>query len=382
VQIVSEPLVQTDLFTGTSNSSFLEDQIITYIGSKRTLLDFIGEGVKKVKARLGKEQLRTFDVFSGTGIVSRLLKLHSCFLHSNDLERYAEIANQCYLSNIEDIDLTAVEDAIGFINDRASKSIERGFISELYAPENDRDIQIGERAFYTTTNALFIDAARKLVDMYSADLHPYLVAPLIYEASVHTNTSGVFKGFYKNSSTGVGQFGGNGRNALTRILGRIHIPMPLFSSVSCECRITRADANRIAKDPDTGNYDLAYVDPPYNQHPYGSNYFMLNLIADYQRPCDISKVSGIPTNWNRSPYNKRQHAKFAFSELIDDLDAKYVLVSFNSEGFISMTEMTQVLERFGHVETISTQYNAFRGSRNLNGRDIYVTEFLYLLEKT
>ena len=379
--IVSEPTLQADLFTGISNSRFLEDQIITYIGNKRALLDFIGVGIRKAKTRLGKDRIRTIDVFSGSGIVSRFLKMHSSYLHSNDLERYAEVVNRCYLTNLEEIDQVAIEDALMYINDEASKNTEPGFISELYAPEDDNYIRKGERVFYTARNARFIDTARKLIDTFNTDLREYLLAPLLYKASVHANTSGVFKGFYKDSATGIGQFGGNGKNALTRILGDIHIPMPVFSGFSCNFRVTRGDANEIVKEVDVGNFDVAYVDPPYNQHPYGSNYFMLNLIADYVRPDNISKVSGIPIEWNRSDYNKRNKAEHAFIELIDNLDAKLILISFNSEGFITKESMLRLLERSGRVETISTQYNTFRGSRNLGGRDRYVTEFLYLLEK-
>lgn len=378
---VSEPSVQKDLFSDTSEKQYLEDQIITYIGNKRALLGFIGKGINQVKKRLGKKRLRSIDIFSGSGIVSRYLKRHSSFLHANDLEKYVEVINRCYLSNPDEINYTELQRAISYVNQEASRNPKPGFISDLYAPADDNNIRQGERVFYTTRNAEFIDTARKLINNLNSSLQTYLLAPLLYKASVHTNTSGVFKGFYKNSKTGKGQFGGNGRNALSRILGKIYIPEPVFSSCSCEYKVTRGDANEVAKRNDVANFDLAYVDPPYNQHPYGSNYFMLNLIAEYKRPQNISRVSGIPKDWNRSNYNKRREIKEALVKLIDNLDARFVLVSFNSEGFIEKEDMVSTLEKFGDVETISTEYNAFRGSRNLSQRDLYVTEYLYLLEK-
>jgi adenine-specific DNA-methyltransferase len=138
--------------------------------------------------------------------------------------------------------------------------------------------------------------------------------------------------------------------------------------------------------------DLAYLDPPYNQHPYGSNYFMLNLILENKYPENISNVSGIPDNWNRSAYNKKQSACSALSELVNNIKAKYILISFNSEGFISLDEMKDMLEKIGKVQVLETSYNTFRGCRNLkalskgnyaekSNRDIHVTEYLYLLEK-
>ncbi|MHB9293963.1 hypothetical protein Holit_03082 [Hollandina sp. SP2] len=127
--------------------------------------------------------------------------------------------------------------------------------------------------------------------------------------------------------------------------------------------------------------DLAYLDPPYNQHPYGSNYFMLNVILDYAYPENTSTVSGIPKNWNRSNYNKGKYALSTLTELVTDIKAKYVLLSFNSEGFIGLDEMKNMLHKIGNVEVLETAYNTFRGSRNLNNREIHVKEYLYLLEK-
>jgi adenine-specific DNA-methyltransferase len=102
-----------------------------------------------------------------------------------------------------------------------------------------------------------------------------LLGPLLSEASVHANTAGVFKGFYKNRHTGVGQFGGSGSDALTRILGRIVLEVPVLSLFECEYEVFQEDANALVHK--LRGLDLAYIDPPYNQHPYGSNYFMLNL---------------------------------------------------------------------------------------------------------
>ena len=72
--------------TVQEDPAFLREQIITYIGNKRALLDFIGSAVQRVKSRLGKQKLVAADLFSGSGIVSRFLKQHASLLISNDLE--------------------------------------------------------------------------------------------------------------------------------------------------------------------------------------------------------------------------------------------------------------------------------------------------------
>ena len=127
--------------------------------------------------------------------------------------------------------------------------------------------------------------------------------------------------------------------------------------------------------------DVAYFDPPYNQHPYGSNYFMLNLIATYERPSEVSNVSGIPVDWNRSRYNQRAEAAAALFDAVRCCPARFILISYNSEGFIPQSQFLSELESLGRIEVCETRYNTFRGSRNLRDRAIHLTEYLYLLEK-
>ncbi len=359
---------------------FLTEQIITYIGNKRALLQFIATALDVVKGDLCKEKLDTADLFSGSGIVSRFLKQYSNRMYVNDLEDYCETINRCYLANADDIDMDELKRSYDDITGKLeSGQLRRGFISEMYSPADDNDIRDGERVFYTARNAMYIDTARQLIEDVPQPYRTYLLAPLIYEASVHNNTSGVFKGFYKNSETGRGQFGGNGRNALTRIMADIHLQLPVFSKYTCEVNVYKRDANVLAKELPTT--DVVYLDPPYNQHPYGSNYFMLNLINNYVRPDDVSPVSGIPKGWNTSVYNKRQDALSAMMDLCRSVKARYLLISFNNEGFISRDDMIGMLERIGEVQVFDRQYNAFRGSRNLRGRDIHVKEYLYLVKK-
>lgn len=387
----------------TENPEFLQNQLITYIGNKRALLDFIGEGVREVQKRLGRSQLSCLDVFAGSGIVSRYLKQYASSLTVNDLEKYSCIINRCYLSNKSEINIEELQKLHSSLCkkiDRKMASLEKsekgfknaGFISELYAPSDEEKIEKGERCFYTPYNAAYLDLARQLIEKEVApELRDFFIAPLLSEASIHANTAGIFKGFYKNSKTGTGQFGGNGRNSLSRIRGKIELPFPVFSEFECRSRVFSSDANLLVKDEAVyepefttdGSFDLAYFDPPYNQHPYGSNYFMLNLIAEYCRPDvqNISCVSGIPRDWNRSDYNNKRRVTEVFLELVRNVRAKYVLVSFNSEGFIPKDEMISLLSSCGKVNVLESEYNAFRGSRNLSGRDIHVKEFLFLVEK-
>ena len=361
------------------SAPFLTQQLITYIGNKRRLLPFIGEALYEVKKRLGKEKLSIFDAFSGSGAVARFFKAHADLLLVNDLEAYSETANRCYLANAEELPQKELKEIYQNLLQRLNEEpLKKGFIADLYAPEDENHIRADERAFYTPRNALFIDTARQYIEEVDPALRHFFIAPLLSEASVHANTAGVFKGFYKDKETKTGRFGGTNRNALSRITGDIELPFPVWSRFSCPVRIFRQDTNALASQLD--EVDLVYLDPPYNQHPYGSNYFMLNLILSYQRPEGLSQISGIPGDWNRSIYNKRHKAEAAFGELVRNIKAKFILVSFNSEGFISSERMQFILGEVGQVEVFETAYNTFRGSRNLRGRQTHVSEYLYLVE--
>jgi adenine-specific DNA-methyltransferase len=359
---------------------FLSRQLITYIGSKRALLGLIGQAVERVESRLGKDRLRVFDAFSGSGVVSRFLKAHASRLVSNDLEDYAAVAARCYLTNRSTVDIEALARIVGDLNARvAAEPLPVGFIEEMYAPRDETRITKEDRVFYTRANARRLDNYRRLIECQPPWFRDLLLGPLLSKASIHANTAGVFKGFYKDRCTRVGQFGGSGSDALVRILGEIRLEAPILSRFECECEVYQEDANVLA--PRLKPLDLAYVDPPYNQHPYGSNSFMLNLLVHYRRPTHVSRVSGIPTDWRRSGYNVRARSLQLLRRLLEDIDAPFLLVSFNNEGFIAPEEMRTLLTGLGSVETLETRYNAFRGSRNFTNRPIHVTEQLFLVER-
>ncbi|MBQ9102879.1 MAG: DNA adenine methylase [Treponema sp.] len=363
------------------NPEFLTTQIITYLGNKRRLLEHIEKEILLIAEKLNCQKLVCADLFSGSGIVARMLKKYSSNLIVNDLENYSAVINGCYLINKKDFPVREYSALKSKIEELCSIEKIPGIISQNYAPQNDKDIQKGERVFYTRQNALLIDTYRRLIDdvVKEEPLKKFFLAPLITEASIHVNTSGVFKGFYKDKNTGIGCFGASGKNALPRIFGKIELKTPVFSNFESGLEIFQKDAVVLSKE--LKNLDITYLDPPYNQHPYGSNYFMLNLILKNKLDANISKVSGIVQNWNRSVFNKPYAALSSMEEIISGISSKYVIISYNSEGFISFDQMSGMLKKYGNLKTVEIKYNTFRGSRNLKNRDIHVREYLFVLEK-
>jgi adenine-specific DNA-methyltransferase len=358
---------------------YFSSQLITYLGNKRSLLPFLHSGFKVVQERLGKEKLICLDGFAGSGVVSRLLKTISSELHTNDLEDYSFTCNSAFLKNKSDVSKKKLIKYIDFLNENKRYSDEIGFIRGNYAPKDDNNVQQGERVFYTNDNARIIDNVRELLNDFPEPYRTLCLAALLVKASIHNNTSGVFKGFHKKD--GIGHFGGKGENALTRIKGEIILDLPLLSDFECPVNVYQKDINELIKNSSLPEFDLVYYDPPYNQHPYGSNYFMLNIING-GKPIDIQDgVSGISKDWNKSDYNRARVAEQSMDELIKNTKAKYILISYNNEGIIGVDNFRAILSRYGNVSLHEQEYNAYRGSRNLNDRDIKVNEWLWIVEK-
>jgi len=363
------------------NPKYLTEQLITYIGNKRTLLPFIGESIETIKKEIGKQNLITFDGFAGSGVVSRFLKQHSTKVYANDMEKYSQVITKSFLSNESEIDKKYLNEIVDYLNENKFFGKKIGVIEKLYAPRDTKNPQVDERCFYTKENAKIIDTIRVLIDekIHEEKYRDIFLSLLIQKASVHTNTSGVFKGFYKSKTTGIGKFGGDGENALSRIKGEISIEPIILSNYECDYEVFSGDTNQIVKN--IQDLDLVYYDPPYNQHPYGSNYHILNTIYENVEPKKLSKVAGIREDWNKSEYNKKINAEKAMENLIENTNSKYILVSYNDEGIISSDKMLEILSNFGKVELKTKLYNTFRGSRNLGERSNKVTEQLYVLKK-
>ncbi len=368
-----------------ANEAYVKQPMITMIGNKRKLVGGIYSVVQDVwRACGGERRLRVLDGFAGSGVVSRMLvsspEVGTVF--SNDLETYSRLCGECYLKVPSEAEQRRIAEHIAEANRLATEGpFVEGVVSRLYAPRITAYVQEGERCFYTRENALAIDTIRDYVErQVEVELRAWVLAPLLVKASIHTNTGGVFKGFYKKD--GVGHFGGEGENALERIMAPIRLEMvrwPLGAALA-SVRVFQEDINSLLESDRVDQLDLIYLDPPYNQHPYGSNYFMLNVIASGEEPRDISGVSGIPRGWNKSRYNKAAEASVAMKDLLQKALAKstYVLISYNNEGIIEPAVWEKLLEGY-KWRVYERPYDTYKASRNLDERSLKVVEKMYLV---
>ncbi len=363
----------------------MTDQIITYLGNKRKILPHITKCLDVIEEREGGRRLSMADAFSGSGVVSRLLKTRATHLYVNDCSGYSETINRCFLANPTKLFMRQVNVHIAKANELADADVldeQDAWISRHWSPKGE--IEPGNRVYYTEQNGRRIDIIRNFIATLPEKHQPFLLAPLLVEASIHNNTNGQFTAFYKDGDKGA--FGGSKGNDVRRITTPIRIKSPVQHCCDTKVHIDRDDANEWING--LPEIDVLYLDPPYNKHPYCIYYFLLDIINDWDKTIEIpDSYRGQPKNWVKSAYNSSRHAVGAFKDLIENAPTKYILLSYNDEGIIPIDVMEEILENAGTVEKIPIDhkvYNRLRGiadyKREKEARD--VKEFIWMLTKT
>lgn len=344
-------------------------QLIPYIGNKRKLLDIINQAIELTEVKDG-----TFvDLFSGSTVVARFAKQLGFRVLSNDWEPYSEqiAIGTVVLNEVPSFaNLGGCEKVFKMLNDVAP--IE-GYVTKHLCPSDDENLNHeSDRLFYMRKNGMKIDAMRELIstwvdeDKITSLEFAYIMASFMYSASYVSNTSGVFKGFHRG-------WGGSNGTAVYRICSDIVLkPSPLCDNGKKNLS-TRQDAGKLVHNLTDllGDVpDIIYLDPPYNQHPYGSNYHVLNTITLWDEPDFPEKItrgtkSAIRLDWRterRSAYNSHRKAAQEFQELIDNISAKFILTSYSTEGNIPLETMMEILGSKGSLRIVKREYVRYRVS--------------------
>ncbi|MCL5105478.1 MAG: DNA adenine methylase [Armatimonadetes bacterium] len=366
------------------NHPYLTDQLIPYIGNKRKLLPLVHEAVRKTGLSGGT----FFDVFSGSGVVARLAKLLGFRVIANDWEPYSEIINKAYIAANAAPEFRALgglENAIALLNNLSGV---RGYIASHYCPADDERYDVDtERMFYTQQNGRRIDAMRERISEWresgriDATEEATLLAPLIYQASYCSNTSGVFKGFHRG-------WGGATKTAWYRIRSHLTLDSPILHDNGLDNIVIREDAALIADKIDS---DIAYLDPPYNQHQYGANYHLLNTVALWDKPPISEQISGnghkdkaaIRKDWRterRSEYCYKSTALDALAGVVSRLRARYILVSYSTEGLMPVEDMLSILGERGALDVVVRKYKRYRVSSQRPSPKPHTTEFVAIVD--
>jgi adenine-specific DNA-methyltransferase len=389
---VASPLIhQPRQHAAVRTREYLFSQLIPYLGNKRKLLHLIADAIRLTGCRGG-----TFvDLFSGSSVVSRLAKKLGFRVLANGWEPYAyEIARGPGAQSARPpfSALGGAERVFARLN--ALPPVP-GYIATHFCPQDDEHPDpLRERMFFTRVNGQRIDAIREQVARWEAtgqldaDERAYILASLMYAVSYASNTSGVFKGFHHG-------WGGKTGTALYRIRGRLKLSPPVLFDNGLHNLASCADGQELAQQLDSvlgSRPDILYVDPPYNQHPYGSNYHLLTTVALWDKPClspsiqvdgRVRDKSAIRKDWRsrrRSAYNAAGEALLAFQRLVESADARWVLVSYSTDGNIPVRELLSKMAARGRLHVVTQKYKRYRVSTPRMSKKSHNVEFVAVLD--
>lgn len=333
---------------------------MNYIGSKYSLLDFID---KTIKGIVGEDmsQLVFCDLFAGTGIVGRHFKTQVRKVISNDLEYYSYVLNRNYIGNHRDIG-----DKDSYIKKlNALDGVDDGFIFTQYCFGGGNG-----RQYFSDSNGKRIDAIRTTIEHWktdgciSDDMYYFLLCSLIESADKLANTASVYGAFLKQ---------------LKKSAQKEFILTPADYQLNCnEHEVYREDANSLIK---RISGDVLYLDPPYNARQYGANYHLLNTIAEYI-PFVPQGKTGL-REYNKSNYCSKAMVQESFEDLIRNAKFKYIVLSYNNEGLMSIDIIKRIMSKYGSYQVFQKEYQRFRADKKENRNHIAnsTIEYLHILTK-
>jgi adenine-specific DNA-methyltransferase len=358
-----------DAHAAAHTGDYVFHQLIPYIGNKRKLLGLIQEAIGATGARPGDTFL---DLFAGSGVVARMAKRLGFAVVANDWEPYAEVINRCYVAVSAPPPFAALGGYAAALDALNGLEPREGWVTRHLCPADDaRYDPARERLFYTRANGMIIDAMREQIAAWAregaidAAEEACLLAPLLYQACYNSNTSGVFKGFHNG-------WGGRTGTALYRILAACRLRPAVFHDNGLAHSVTRLDAGALAGRMAAAGerVRIAYLDPPYNQHPYGSNYHVLNTLALWDRPPLSERIEGrnkaaIREDWRterRSAFNHKGEAEAAYAALLAAIRADHILTSYSTDGLIPLERLVAACVSRGHTTVATRAYKRYRVS--------------------
>jgi adenine-specific DNA-methyltransferase len=126
-------------------------------------------------------------------------------------------------------------------------------------------------------------------------------------------------------------------------------------------RATRTDALSCAE---LGEHDVAYLDPPYNQHKYMNNYHEWESLVRWDKP-EVYGVAckRIDCRDYESPFNSKRRIAEALHAVVHAARTRYIVVSFNDEGYLDERALRAILETRGPVQVLGVPHKRYVGAR-------------------
>ena len=349
--ISAEKIQETYFYIPQTKENHFQLQNRRYIGGKHKLIEWIFSIMNKEC----KGDSFT-DIFAGTGIVSAIATKHFKKIILNDFLHSNHVIYQAFFSN-GDWSANKINNIIRDYNNINGEDLAENYFSKNFGGK-----------YFSKNSAKIIGFIRENLEENRVNLtdreYHMLLASLLYSIDKIANTVGHYDAYFKKDF----------------IEDRFFM-RPIDPVETKDVSIFKEDANVLAKKIKT---DVVYIDPPYNSRQYSRFYHVLETLVKWDKPV-LHGVALKPEPENMSDYC-RVNAKDKFAELVKDIDAKYLVVSYNntydsksnsSENKITLKEIKDILNKQGKTKVFEKDYRHFNaGNTDFNNHKeyLFVTE--------
>jgi adenine-specific DNA-methyltransferase len=307
--------------------------VIKYIGSKRRLVPVLGAVAVATGARTA------LDLFTGTTRVAQAFKRLGAAVTAVDVARYAEVFARCYIeTDAGSVTPKELGEALARLNRLPGST---GYVTETFCQRS---------RFFQPFNGRRIDAIRDAIarDYAGTALEPVLLTSLIEAADRVDSTIGVQMAYVKDWAE------------------RSYKPLELRCPelLPGTGRAVRGDARSLAAT--LGSVDLAYLDPPYNQHRYFTNYHVWETLVAWDSPdcygvaCKRVDARDPAT---KSAFNSKRTMPAALAATVGDVDCELLLLSYNDESWVTVDQLEAMCSHHAEVTTLAFDSARYVGAR-------------------
>lgn len=306
--------------------------MIKYIGSKRRLVPVLTELFLASGAR------SALDLFTGTTRVAQAFKRAGAEVTAVDSTRFASTFAACYVATDAGlVDQVALAEALAHLTAEPGRP---GYVTDTFSVRS---------RFFQPHNAARIDAVRDAIARHYAgsELEPLLLTSLVEAADRVDSTTGLQMAYVKEWAP--------------RSYRDLELRAPEL--LDGPGRAVHGDACDVAAS--VGEFDLAYLDPPYNQHRYDANYHVWETIVAWDAP----EFYGVACKrvdlrqGTRSVFNSRRTMPEALAAVVADVRAGLLVLSYNDESFLTLGELVDMCTVRGHVEVLAYPSARYVGAR-------------------
>jgi adenine-specific DNA-methyltransferase len=307
--------------------------VIKYLGSKRRLVPVLTTLFERSGSRTA------LDMFTGTTRVAQAFKRAGGAVTAVDSARYSEVFGRTWIeADASTVDVAALEAELARLDELPGRP---GYFTETFCVES---------RFFQPHNGARIDAIREAIaaEHTGSALEPLLLTSLLLAADRVDSTTGVQMAYVK-------QWAPRSFRDL-----RLEVPALLPGSG----RVVRGDALALAST--LGSFDIAYVDPPYNQHRYFTNYHIWETLVAWDRPEHYGvacKRIDCRDDATKSPFNRKREMPAALRDTIRAVDAEVVIVSYNDESWVTLHELVEMCGDRGEVVALAFDSKRYVGAQ-------------------